>query len=71
MFDAIFNNIINALIRDLPMSLRYTIAFFLFLACLIFFNYSFRQKNDTHPIKIGWFALFILALSLSVLYGTI
>ena len=71
MFDAIFNTIINELIRYLPMSLRYTIAIFLFLAALIFFNRSFRHKNDLHPIKIGWFTLFVLSLVLSILYVNI
>ncbi|MDD4210860.1 MAG: hypothetical protein PHC46_00500 [Clostridia bacterium] len=71
MFDAIFNNIINTLIRDLPMPTRHTIAVFLFVACLLFLNQSFRKKNELHPIKVGWFVLFILTAAMSVLYVTL
>ena len=68
LFDAIFNDIINTLIRNLPNATKSTIAIFLFLAALLFFNKSFRKKNELHPIKAGWFVLFILSLTMSVLY---
>lgn len=70
-FEALFNDIINTLIRHLPMSTRNGIAIGLFLAALIFLNKSFRKKNDNHPIKVGWFVLFILCLVMAVLYRAI
>jgi len=71
MFDAVFNNIVNSLIRSLPFATRSGIALGLFFACLIFFNKSIRVKNELRPVRIGWFVLFLLSLTLSVLYVTL
>jgi|LGVF01.2.fsa_nt_gb hypothetical protein len=71
MFDAIFNSIINTLIRDLPMATRASIGLTLFTVGLICFTYMFRKKNDLHPIKYGWATLFILCVGMAVLYVTI
>lgn len=68
LFSAIFNDIINTLIRSLPFATRSAIAFGLFFACLIFFNKSLKKTSDSRPIRIGWFVLFILSLTMSVLY---
>ena len=71
ILDAFFNNILNTLIRNLPDSTKSGISFGLFLAALIFFNKSIRKKSDLNPIRIGWFVLFALCLTMSVLYVTL
>lgn len=71
VFDAFFNNFINTLIRHLPWATRSLIGFILFTVSLLCFNKSFRPKNDLHPIKAGWAVLFVLTLTLSILYVTI
>lgn len=71
MFDALFNNIVNTLIRDLAFPVRAGIAFGLFTVSLLCFMYSFRTKNDLRPLKIGWFIMFIICLTMSVLYVTL
>jgi hypothetical protein len=68
ILDAIFNNIVNTLIRNLPMATRSAISFGLFFVALISFNKSIRKKSELHPIRIGWFVLFALTLMMSVLY---
>jgi|GEM_PF-3384645 hypothetical protein len=68
MFDAVFNNIINTLIRDLPRATQQIISVLLFFGALIFFNKSFRVKDELRPIKLGWAVLAILSTIMSVLY---
>jgi hypothetical protein len=62
------NDIMNTMIRSLPMATRRGIALGLFLASLIFFNKSIRKKSELRPIRIGWFVLFLLCFTLSVIY---
>lgn len=71
MFEAILNNIINTLVRNLPMATRSAISFGLFFVALISFNKSIRKKSELRPIKIGWFVIFALTLTMSVLYVTL
>jgi hypothetical protein len=68
MIDAVFNTIINTLIRGLSIPTRNAIGLGLFLACLVFFNKSIRTKNELRPIRVGYFVMFILCLTLAVLY---
>lgn len=71
MFNAMFNDIINTLIRDLSPETQGFIGLILFTVSLIAFRKSFRLKNDLKPIKMGWFIVFVLSLTMAVLYVTL
>ena len=67
---AFINNIVNTLIRNLDMSVRIIIsAIFIVLAFLSFY-FSFRSGavKDKPRLRLGWFALCIVSMIISVLY---
>ena len=68
MLQKIFNDILNTLIRDLPMKWRIIISVVLFMLAFGTLMLSIRKKNDKAPLSIGWFILTIILAGLSVLY---
>lgn len=63
-----FNTVLNVLIRDLPYGVRIGIAVALFFVALFSLYKTLRKKNDSHPIAIGWIILFVVTISLSIVY---
>ena len=68
MIQKFFNDMINTLIRDLPMKVRITISVVLFMLAFGTLILSIRKKNDKAPLSVGWFILTIVLVALSVLY---
>lgn len=63
-----FNTILNVLIRDLPYGVRIGIAVAFFFVAIFSLYKTLRRKNDTNPIAVGWLILFVLGISLAIVY---
>ena len=68
MIQKFFNDMLNTLIRDLPMKWRIVISIVLFMCAFVTLIFSIRKKNDKAPLSIGWFILTIILVALSVIY---
>ena len=65
-----FNKIFNTLVRDVDPALKITLSAGFFILAIFCVLWSFRKKNDAHPIAWGWIVLCIISLALAVVYLT-
>ena len=68
---AIFNTILDTLVRNVHYSIRCLISLAFFALCTFALMKSIRKKDDKHPIAWGWFILCFISMFLAVIYVAI
>ena len=63
-----FISLFNTLVRDVSPTVRIIVSVAFFILAILCIYWSFRKKNDDHPIAWGWIVLCIISLAISVTY---
>lgn len=64
-----FNNLVNNLIRKLSMSVRIIISVGFLILALAFLYFCLKDISKEKPsLKVGWLILFLISITLCVLY---
>ncbi len=68
LFETIFNNVLNTLIRDLSQTMRNFIAVILLVVGLLSIAYAISNKSGKDTINVGWAVVSVISFGLMVAY---